>query len=157
MNLNAREVSCSNRLLGGAPSPRRKALPRQKKLRATHECRFRRAHRLGHRRARRMGRRYAQDRGRLALGSAEGPTNNLVPDALWARVVFNRDLDAGRAILLNALPRLVAQPAAYQRSILSSAHQLAFNGRRLSVRNLLADIARRAVCHRRVRAAAGAR
>ena len=76
----------------------------------------------------------------LALGSAED-TNNLVPDALWAVSFFNRDLDAGRTILLNALPRLVAQPAAYQRSILSSAHQLYFNEAAPLVRNLLADIA----------------
>mgnify|MGYP000896389246 CR=1 FL=1 len=75
----------------------------------------------------------------LALGSAED-TNNLVPDALWAVSLFNRDLDAGRSILLNALPGLASKPAGYQRGVLSSAHQLFFNEAAPLVRNVLADI-----------------
>ncbi|MBL8514164.1 MAG: hypothetical protein JNJ55_09270 [Betaproteobacteria bacterium] len=76
----------------------------------------------------------------LALGNAED-THDAIPAALWAVSFFNRDVDAGRAILLNALPTLTSKPAAYQRGVLSSAHQLYFNEAAPLIRTILADIA----------------
>ncbi len=75
----------------------------------------------------------------MALGSAED-TTDLVPEALGAVAFFNRDLEAGRTLLMRALPGLAMKPATYQRAVLSVAHQLYFNEAAAAVRTLLADL-----------------
>lgn len=57
----------------------------------------------------------------LTLPSGIDPTE-IVPDAIWASLFLNRERDAARHILLNALPTLAAKNPRYQREILSAAH-----------------------------------
>ncbi|MBL8519666.1 MAG: hypothetical protein JNK75_03255 [Betaproteobacteria bacterium] len=76
----------------------------------------------------------------LALGTADDAEAR-IPDALSAVAFFNRDLEAGRVILLNALPGLAARPPAYQRGVLSVAHQLYFRDAAPWMRSLLSEIA----------------
>jgi hypothetical protein len=68
-------------------------------------------------------------------------TTDALPAALWAVSFFNRDLDKGRDLLLAALPTLATKAAAYQRALLSSAHQLYFREAAPLLRNLLGEIA----------------